>query len=45
MRARLDRAHPDLPVVEVPALPFDAHDLPALRTIAATPDRPARRRP
>jgi len=34
MRARLDRAHPDLPVVEVPALPFDAHDLPALRAIA-----------
>jgi anion-transporting ArsA/GET3 family ATPase len=35
MRARLDRAHPDLPVTEVPALAFDAHDLPALRTIAA----------
>ena len=35
MRARLDRAHPDLAVVEVPALPFDAHDLPALRQIAA----------
>ncbi|MET3807131.1 anion-transporting ArsA/GET3 family ATPase [Nakamurella sp. UYEF19] len=34
MRARLDRAHPDLPVVEVPALAFDAHDLPALRIIA-----------
>jgi anion-transporting ArsA/GET3 family ATPase len=34
MRARLDRAHPDLAVVEVPALPFDAHDVPALRTIA-----------
>jgi anion-transporting ArsA/GET3 family ATPase len=33
MRARLDRAHPDLPVVEVPALPFDAHDIPALRLI------------
>jgi hypothetical protein len=31
----LDRAHPDLPVVEIPALAFDAHDLPALRTIAA----------
>ena len=30
-----DRAHPDLAVVEVPALPFDAHDLPALRQIAA----------
>jgi anion-transporting ArsA/GET3 family ATPase len=35
MRARLDRAHPDLPVVEVPALPFDAHDIPALRIIGA----------
>jgi anion-transporting ArsA/GET3 family ATPase len=35
MRARLDRAHPDLPVAEVPALAFDAHNLPALRTIAA----------
>ncbi len=35
MRARLDRAHPDLPVVEVPALPFDAHDIPALRLIGA----------
>ena len=35
MRARLDRAHPDLPVVEVPALPFDAHDVPALRIIGA----------
>ncbi len=35
MRARLDRALPDLPVVEVPALAFDAHNLPALRTIAA----------
>ena len=34
IRARLDRAHPDLPVVEVPALAFDAHDLPALRVIA-----------
>ncbi len=35
MRARLDRAHPDLPVVEVPALAFDVHDLLALRTVAA----------
>lgn len=35
MRARLDRALPDLPVAEVPALAFDAHNLPALRTIAA----------
>ncbi len=34
IRTRLDRALPDLPVVEVPALAFDAHNLPALRTIA-----------
>ena len=34
IRSRLDRAHPDVPVIEVPALAFDAHDLPALRTIA-----------
>jgi hypothetical protein len=34
MRARFDRVHTDLPVVEVPALPSDAHDLPALREIA-----------
>lgn len=34
IRARLDRAHPDLAVVEVPALAFDAHDVVALRTIA-----------
>ena len=33
MRARFDRVHTDLPVVEVPALPSDAHDLPALREI------------
>ncbi|GGM05478.1 ArsA family ATPase [Nakamurella endophytica] len=33
MRSRLSRAHPDLDVVEVPALPFDAHDLPQLREI------------
>jgi len=35
IRARLDRAHPDLAVVEVPALPFDAHDVAALRIVAA----------
>jgi len=35
MRARFDRAHPDLPVAEVQALAFDAHDVPALRLIAA----------
>jgi anion-transporting ArsA/GET3 family ATPase len=33
MRARFDRVHSDLPVVEVPALPSDAHDVPALREI------------
>jgi anion-transporting ArsA/GET3 family ATPase len=33
MRGRFDRVHSDLPVVEVPALPSDAHDLPALREI------------
>ena len=33
MRARFDRVHTDLPVVEVPALPSDAHDVPALREI------------
>ncbi len=33
MRARFDRVHTGLPVVEVPALPSDAHDLPALREI------------
>lgn len=33
MRARFDRVHTDLPVVEVPALPSDAHDLAALREI------------
>ena len=35
MRARFDRVHTDLPVVEVPALPSDAHDVPALREIGA----------
>ena len=33
MRARFDRVHTDLPVIEVPALPSDAHDVPALREI------------
>jgi anion-transporting ArsA/GET3 family ATPase len=33
MRARFDRVHTDLPVVEVPALPSDAHDVHALREI------------
>lgn len=35
MRARIERAEPELPIVEVPALAADAHDLPALRTIGA----------
>ncbi len=33
MRSRFDRVHSDLPVIEVAALPSDAHDLPALREI------------
>ena len=33
MRERFDRVHTDLPVIEVRALPSDAHDLPALREI------------
>ena len=33
MRARFDRVHTDLPVVEVAALASDVHDLPALREI------------
>ena len=33
MQERFDRVHTDLPVIEVPALPSDAHDLPALREI------------
>jgi anion-transporting ArsA/GET3 family ATPase len=33
LRNRFVRAHPELPVVEVPALPFDAHDLPQLQEI------------
>ena len=35
MRARFERAHPDVPVCEVPALPTDAHDMAALREIGA----------
>ena len=33
LRARFARAHPDIAVLEVGALPFDAHDLPDLRRI------------
>jgi anion-transporting ArsA/GET3 family ATPase len=35
MRRRFQRQHPGLPVREVPALPSDAHDLEALRTVGA----------
>lgn len=34
MRHRLDRAHPDLAVVEIPALATDVHDVDGLREIA-----------
>ncbi len=33
MQERFNRVHADLPVIEVAALPSDAHDLPALREI------------
>ena len=33
LRARFGHAHPDVPVLEVGALAFDAHDLPDLRRI------------
>jgi anion-transporting ArsA/GET3 family ATPase len=33
LRGRFVRAHPEVPVVEVPALPFDAHDLPQLQEV------------
>ena len=36
MRARFDRAHPEIGVVEVPAEPTDVHDLSGLRAIGAT---------
>ncbi len=35
MRARFDRAHPDIGVIEVPALPTDVHDIDGLRTVGA----------
>jgi len=44
MRARFDRVHTDLPVIEVPALPSDAHDLPALREIGRRLTEPDRAR-
>ncbi len=33
LAARFTSAHPDVPVVRVPALPGDVHDLPALRRV------------
>lgn len=33
MRARFDRAHPDIPVVEVPAQQTDVHDIEGLRAV------------
>jgi len=36
MRARFDRAHPEIGVVEVPAEPTDVHDVAGLRSIGAT---------
>jgi anion-transporting ArsA/GET3 family ATPase len=33
MRARFDRAHPDIPVVEVPAQHTDVHDIDGLRAV------------
>ncbi len=33
MQERFNRVHGNLPVIEVPALPSDAHDVPALREI------------
>ena len=36
MRARFDRAHPEIGVVEVPAAPTDVHDIAGLRAIGAT---------
>ncbi len=35
MRTRFDRAHPEIPVVEVPARPTDVHDIPGLRAVGA----------
>lgn len=33
LRARFDRAHPDIAVIEVPALPTDVHDIDGLRAV------------
>jgi hypothetical protein len=35
MRDRFASAHPEVPIVEVPALAADVHDLDSLRTVAA----------
>lgn len=43
MRTRFERATPDLPLVEVPAMRTDVHDLPALRAVASaltSPNKP-----
>lgn len=41
LQSRFHRVHTTVPVVEVPALPSDAHDLPALREIGARLTAPA----
>jgi anion-transporting ArsA/GET3 family ATPase len=41
MRARFEGAHPGCPVISVPALPVDVHDIAGLRAIAALITRPA----
>lgn len=42
LQSRFHRVHTAVPVVEVPALPSDAHDLPALREIGARLTAPGR---
>jgi len=34
MMSRVTRAHPDLPIRRIPALPTDVHDLDDLRAVA-----------
>lgn len=36
IRARFDRAHPEVPVANVPAAPVDVHDIAGLREVAAS---------
>ena len=38
MRGRFTAAHPKVPVVDVPALPGDVHDLAGLRAVGAALD-------